>query len=164
MKKASGDVVRPDRLKMTISGTVVGMTLKVEMVKVGEVLYMENPLTHKWELPPPEFEVLSVLDPNAFIATVMKDAENPSRLDNEEAEGALCYHLNGTIDSGDLSAITGIVSGGVPINTDIWIGTDDFLVRKVKLEGKITENEAEGIIRFLRLSAFDKQVSIELPE
>jgi hypothetical protein len=164
MKKASGDVIRPDKLKMTISGTVVGLSLEVQIVRVGEDIYMTNPLSGKWEIPPAEFQVLRVLDPNAFIANVMKLAVNPARLNDEEAEGTLCYHLSGTIDSGDLSAITGNSAEGVAIKTEIWIGINDFLVHKVQLEGKITENEVEGIVRLLRLSNFDKEISIELPE
>ena len=164
MKKIDGDVVRPDRLKMTISGTVVGMTIEVQMIKVGETIYMTNPLSGKWEIPPAEFDVLTVLDPNAFIAAVMKNAVSPARLNDEEAGGVLCYHLSGTIDSGDLSAITGSSTKGVPITTEIWIGTGDFLVRQVSLKGKITESEVEGIIRLLHLSDFDKPVSIELPQ
>jgi len=37
-------------------------------------------------------------------------------------------------------------------------------VRLIRLEGKITESEVPGIVRTLKLSNFDEEVSIELPE
>jgi len=45
MTNAVGDVVRPDRLKATISGKLSGMFLEVQIVSVGEEMYMTNPLT-----------------------------------------------------------------------------------------------------------------------
>jgi lipoprotein LprG len=164
MKKAYGDVVRPDRLKMTISGTVSGMSLEVQMITVSGVMYMTNPLSGKWELPPAEFKVLSVLDPNTFIATVMTDVTGLTELNAEELAGVPCYHLSGSINSDDLSAITGSSVKGVVISIEVWIGKDDLLVRNIKVAGKITETELPGIVRTLDLSNFDQEVSIILPE
>jgi lipoprotein LprG len=164
MKKAYGDVVRPDRLKMTISGTVSGMSLEVQLITVSGVMYMTNPLSGKWELPLAEFKVLSVLDPNTFIAVVMKDITGLTKLNDEESAGVLCYHLSGSINSDDLSAITGSSVKGVAINIEVWIGKDDLLVRNIKVAGKITETELPGIVRTLDLSNFDQEVSIILPE
>lgn len=164
MKKAYGDVVRPDKLKMTISGTISGMSLEVQMITVGGVMYMTNPLSGKWELPPAEFKVLSVFDPNTFIAAVMKDVTGLTELNDEESAGVICYHLSGSINSDDLSAITGSSVKGVAINVEVWIGKEDLLVRNIKLAGKITETEVPGIVRTLNFSNYNEVVSIELPE
>jgi hypothetical protein len=164
MKKAFGDVARPDRMKMTISGTFSGMSLEVQLVTVGAVMYMTNPLSGKWEIPPDEFKILSVFDPNTFIATVMKDIAGLTKLNDEESAGVLCYHLSGSINSDELSAIAGGSAKGVAISIEIWIGKDDLLVRNIKLSGKITETEVQGIVRTLTLSDYNKVVSIELPE
>ena len=164
MTKADGDVVRPDKLKMTISGTVSGMSLEVQIVTVGGVIYMTNPLSGKWEVPPAEFNVLSAFDPNTFIVNVMKDIASLTKLNDEESAGVLCYHLSGAISSDDLSAITGSSVKGVPINIEVWIGKDDLLVRNIKVTGKITETEVQGIIRTLNFSNYNEVVSIELPQ
>ena len=164
MKKAYGDVVRPDKLKMTISGTVAGMSLEVQIISVSGVMYMTNPLSGKWEKPPEAFEILSVLNPNAFIAAAMQGVTGLVKLDDEESGGVTCYHLSGSINSDDLSAITGSSVKGAAINIEVWIGKDDFLLRSIKLAGKITETEVPGIIRTLNLSDFNEAVSIELPE
>jgi lipoprotein LprG len=164
MQKASGDVVRPDRLKMTIDGTLSHMALEVQVITVGGVIYMTNPFSGNWEIPPEEFNILSVFNPNAFIADVMQDITSLAKLAEEESGGVTCYHLNGKIDSGDLSAITGSSVKGVAINVEVWIGINDLLLRTVKLAGKITETEVPGIIRTLSLSDFNEAVSIELPE
>ncbi|MEE8353541.1 MAG: LppX_LprAFG lipoprotein [Dehalococcoidales bacterium] len=164
MNGAVGDVAKPDRLKMTVSGTAVGMFIEVQLISVGEVAYMTNPLTGKWELVPIGFRALSVFDPNTGIAAIMRGMANLTKLDDEEVDGVLGYHLGGSIDSGDLGSITGSYVEGVTIDAEIWIGKEDFVVRLIKLEGKITESEVPGIVRTLKLSNFDEGVSIELPE
>ncbi len=164
MNEAVGDVAKPDRLKMTASGTMAGMFLEVEIISVGEVTYMTNPLTGRWELLPTEFRALSVFDMNSGVAAIMRGIADLTRLDDEEMDGVPGYHLRGSIDSGDLASITGSSVEGVKIDTEVWIGKEDFLVRLIKLEGKITESEVAGIVRTLKLSNFNEEVSIELPE
>jgi len=164
MQKAFGDVVRPDRLTMTIDGTFSGMALEVIIITVGRVIYMTNPLSGQWETPPAEFDILSVFNPNAFIASVMQDITGLTKLADENSGGVICYHLSGSISSDDLSAITGSSVKGVAINVEVWIGKDDLLLRSVKLTGKITETEVPGIVRTLNLSDFNEVISIELPK
>jgi hypothetical protein len=163
MTNAVGDIVRPDRLKATISGTFSGMFLEVQIITVGEEIYMTNPLTGKWELLPAQFSILKVFDPNTGIAAIMKGMVDLARLDDEEMEGVICYHLSGSIASDKLRPITVTSVEGVAIPIEVWIGEEDFLVRHIKLQGKITEGEVEGIIRTLKLSSFNEEVSIEVP-
>jgi hypothetical protein len=163
MTNAIGDVVRPDRMKATISGKLSGMFLEVEIITVGEDIYMTNPLTGKWELLPVQFSILEVFDPNTGIAAIMKGMVDLARLDDEKIEGVSCYHLSGSIASDELRPITVTSVEGVAIPIEVWIGEEDFLVRHIKLEGKITESEVEGIIRTIKLSSFNEEVSIEVP-
>ena len=49
MTKVDGDIVRPDRLKATVTGMVSGISMGIQMISVGKVTYMTNPLTGNWE-------------------------------------------------------------------------------------------------------------------
>ncbi len=164
MNEAVGDVARPDSLSVMISGTAVGMFLEVQIISVDKVAYMTNPLTGQWALLPADFVALSVFDPNTGVAAIMRGLADLTRLDDEEVDGVPGYRLKGTIDSGDLASITGSSVEGVTIDAEVWIGKEDFFVRRIELEGKITESEVPGIVRTLKLSNFNEEVSIELPE
>jgi hypothetical protein len=50
------------------------------------------------------------------------------------------------------------------IDTEVWVDTEDFLLRRIRLEGRITEGEESGIVRTISLSDFDQSLEIELPE
>ncbi len=164
MKKAEGDVLKPNKLKLTITGTVMGFALQVQMVEVGTTAVMTNPLTQKWESLGDQFQILSVFDPGSGVAAILRGLSNTSRLADEQVGGVNCFHLKGNISSDSLNALTGSsVAGGV-IAAEVWIGQTDFWMRTAKLTGKITANEVDGIVRTLTLSNFNVPVTIELPQ
>jgi outer membrane lipoprotein-sorting protein len=72
MTKVDGDIVRPDKLKATINGMISGMSIGIQMISVGSVTYMTNPLTNNWEQLPTAFAVLSVFNPNTGITAIMR--------------------------------------------------------------------------------------------
>ena len=165
MTGASGDVAPPDKLKMKIEAKWVGQFVETNLVTVGKTTYMTNPLNGKWETLTEDFNAVTLFQPNTGIKAVMESATDLSMLDEESVDGVLCFHLKGMLVSESLDAIAaGHAAKGLPVKCDIWIGVDDFLLRKVVLEGKICDDENEGIIRTLELSQFNEPVAIELPE
>lgn len=164
MTRVEGDIVKPDRIQASLTGTVSGMSMTVQMISVGEVTYMTNPLTGKWEALPSQFAVLSVFNPNTGITAIMRGITDLTKLVDEQTGGVLCYHLSGSIDSEKLAPITGSSVKGIVVNVELWVGKDDFSLRSIKLTGKITETEVPGIIRTLTLSNFNEAVNIELPQ
>jgi lipoprotein LprG len=164
MKAAEGDIVKPDKLITTITGSFAGMTLEVQVISVGGVMEMTNPLTGKWETPSATFNVLSLFDPNTGVAAILKGLSGVSKLADAQTGGVLCYHLSGSVKSEDLAAITGSSVAGTSIDTEVWIGKDDLFVRQIKLTGQITSSEVKGIVRTLSLSSFNNLITIELPK
>jgi hypothetical protein len=164
MTKAEGDIVRPDKMQATISGTAMGMSLEVKLVSSGGTMYMTNPLSGAWEVPPDQFKVFSIFDPATGLAAILKGMTAPGQLGEEQKGGTLCYHLKGSVASDALRPITGSAVAGVTIDVEVWIGEEDFLVRQIRLEGKITESEKDGIVRTLDLSGFNQEVNIQLPQ
>jgi hypothetical protein len=164
MIKAEGDVVRPDKLQTTIGGSAMGMSIEVKLVTVSGKTLMTNPLTGGWEALSDQFQVLSVFDPGTGIPAIIKGISNPTSLSNEQLGDILCYHLKGNVASEALRPLTGSSTAGVIINTEVWIGQKDFLVRQIKITGKITDSEKEGIVRTLTLTNYNQNANITLPK
>ena len=164
MTKVNGDIVKPDKLQATLTGTVSGMSVTIQMISVGTVTYMTNPLTNSWEQLPTEFAVLSVFNPNTGVTAIMRGITGLSKLSDEQLAGVNCYHLSGNIDSANLSPITGSSVPGTAIGVELWVGKDDLLVRSIKLTGQITATEVQGIVRTLSLSNFNETLNIALPQ
>jgi len=164
MTKLSGDIVSPDKLQATIIGTYAGMAIEVSLVTVSGQTYMTNPISGSWEPAPNSFKVLSVFDPSNGVASIIKGLTNVTDLGDEKMSGTKCYHLKGDVLSENLATLTGTTATGVKVGTEVWISKKDFLVQQVKLTGKITDTEADGITRTLTFTNYNKDIDIKLPE
>ena len=161
MTASYGDVSRPQRMWIKVFAGFVN----VEIITVGDSTYMTNPLNGDWEPLPTSFSAVRFFDPDIGLTAIVSGITDATKIKKEEKDGVLCYRIRGMLDSSKLSAIScGYAIEGVSIDTDIWIGRDDFLIREVRLDGQVTEYEKEGIVRTLSISNHDEPVSIELPE
>lgn len=164
MTKLDGDIVSPDKLQVTIDGTFSGMGVQVQLIAVDGKTMMTNPLGGGWEEVTDTFKVLTVFDPGNGIAAIIKGLNNATLLEDEKIGDLLCYHLKGDILSEALAPLTGTTAQGVAIATEVWIDKDSLLVQQVKLNGKITDSEIDGIVRTLTFTNYNKDVEIKLPE
>jgi hypothetical protein len=163
MNEAVGDVSKPGRLKTAITAAMGKMLIEVEVITIGTTTYMTNPLTREWELLPNEFSAINIFDLNTGIIAILQDVRNPVKLEDEGVAGIGCYHLKGEVPCESLRPITLSSIEGVMVSVDVWIDKAEFLIRQVKLEGRITETEKEGIVRELKLSEFNQEIEIEPP-
>jgi len=166
MQRAEGDVAKPGRLQMEVSATRQAMPVEVESITIGEETYlrMTFPIVTVWEPLPSEFSSVALFDPEAGVAALMREVADVVRLDDAVTSGTRCYHLRGKMSSEQLVPILGSsVLKGMPIEAEVWVGKADFLPYQIKFSGRMTEAEAEGVIRTLRLSRFDQRVSITPP-
>ncbi len=164
MTNLDGDIVSPDKLQATITGTYSDMTVEVSLVTVGEDTYMTNMLSGKWELAPTTFKVLKVFDPSSGIASIIQGLTNVTDVGDEKVNKIKCYHFKGEVMSEALAPLTGTTATGVPIATEVWINKKNFQVVQVQLTGKITDTEVDGITRTLTFSDYNKNIDITLPE
>lgn len=164
MTKAAGDVVSPDQLSATLTGTSPLGAVEVSLISAEGKTMMTNPLTDKWEEVGATFKVLTVFDPGSGIAAIVKGLTNTTLLAEEKVGDVLCYHIKGDITTPTLAPLTGTTAKDGTVGTEVWIAKEGFFVQQVKLTGKITDSEKDGIVRTLTFSDFDKDVKIELPK
>jgi hypothetical protein len=164
MTKAEGNIVRPDKLQTTISGTFMGSAIDVKLVTVDGETMITNPLSGRWERLSDMFAALAVFDPATSVADIIKGLKDPPDASDEKVGNVLCYHLKGAIASEALKSLTSSGVQGEMIPTEIWIAKDSLLVYQVSIEGKITQAEEDGIVRTLTFADYDKAFDITLPE
>ena len=164
MTKLEGDIVSPDKLQAKITGSYSDMAIEVRLVTVADKTYMTNPLSGTWEVVPNSFEVLNVFDPSKGVASIIKGMANVSDIGDEKIGKSLCYHLKGDVLSESFAPMTGTTSTGVPVATEVWIDKKTLLVKQMKVTGKITDTEADGITRTLTFTDYNKDIEIKLPE
>lgn len=163
MTDVNGDIVRPDKLSAEITGSFMGSTVNASLVTADGKTMMTNPLSGKWEEVPTTFQALSVFDPGTGIGAIVKDLANGSLQAEEKIGDVQCYHIKGDLATPSLAPLTGTTAKDGTVAAEVWIAKDSFTVQQVKLTGKITDSEKDGIVRTLTISNYGKDVTITLP-
>ena len=116
-----------------------------------------------WQDLPPGTLAINFLNINGSIADALASLSELELSDGSSIDGAPVHKLTGTTDS---SSMRGLVPGapeGETLHLEVWTGRDDYLVRKVRLTGKLLAADPPDVVRILELSRFDEPVAIEPP-
>jgi lipoprotein LprG len=160
---AEGDVVAPDKLKARLKARLGQSPVDSELVVLGKERFLKNPFSGKFEPLMLQIGSLAMLDPDHGAPLLLRDLQNPTAGAREQVDGVDSDVLSGTLNPADLTALFGGTPVSDPVQAQVWIGTVDRLVRKVRLSGPIATGEPAAIVRTLTLSGFNQDVTIERP-
>jgi hypothetical protein len=167
MERAEGDMVVPDRLQAdveAVAGTFGNASVDVRAVAVGDTVKVTNPFREtEWVELPGSTSVRDLFDPAGGIVSALRAAKDPVLTGEEGVGGAETWVITANVDGADLEAFAPTAEPGYPVKGTVWIGKDDQLVRRVRLEGPFGEDDPDEVIRVVTLSAFDEPITIELP-
>lgn len=165
VSKVEGDLARPDRVRMKATTQVGNSVLDIEFIAIGDQQYIADPFTLRWQSLPTSPVTFTPLDPQRGVPGVVRALKNPQRVGKSQADGVEAYHVRGAVESGLLAALTGTATASdsrtVPV--ELWVGTQDFLPRQIRLEGRLSDGEPAGIVRSLHLTQYNRPLTIEPP-
>ncbi len=158
-----GDVVKPDKLAGDVTGDYSGVPIKVQVVVDGSSQYMTDPASGKWEAMPPEFNVTQFFDPSKGVTDILSNIKNLSSDGTENVGGTDTYRVKGTVPASALKALSPDVTATGDITSTVWVGTSDFLLRQVQLQGPLIDGEPADIVRTITIKDYNKTVTIQTP-
>ena len=166
IQDAKGDVVKPDRLVVEFGGVFGGNNyIKASFISIGDDNFMTNPFSGAWERVPADINPISFFSPERGIANIVASIEKPELVDSDESgwriagllpPQALEPILGKTIRSDDASASDWV-------SVELTLDAESYLLRSVRMEGRITEGEPPGTVREITLSGFNEPPEIEPP-
>jgi lipoprotein LprG len=162
--RAEGDVVVPDRVRATFSGSFGGIGIESELVLVGEDDFLKDPLTGRWRTLEIGTSPLDYFDPARGVLAVLESVGDLELAGTEEVGGAEAYRLTGTASAKELSPLLAVAPSDRTVPVEVWVGADDFLLRRLRVDGPVAEGEPEDAVRTVEVSRFDEPVEIEPPE
>lgn len=161
---AEGDVAVPDRLRADVSGTFAGVSLSTRIVSVAGRTWLKNPLTGDWDEVDVDTTPAALLDPQQGVLGVMRGITDVDEDGEEEIGGVRTVRISGEADADDVAPLVAVASGGGSVDVILWIGDEDRILRRIRVEGAVAEGESSGATRVVEISRFDEAVSIEPPE
>ncbi len=165
MTRAEGDFLQPDRLKTTVNAGFQGLPVTVSVISIGNQSWITNPLQsgqHYQPLPNGP-QAAEILNPNSGLLAAVKAMQNPRLSGAQKIGNVDCYLIEGTVDAGSLQPIASDAETGRQVPAQVWIGKQDSLVYRVRLNGPLSASEPKNIIRQVDLSQFNESIAVEPP-
>lgn len=167
IQDAEGDVVKPDRLAVEFGGVFGGnIYIKANFISIGPDNFMTNPFSGAWERVPAEINPIAFFSPERGITNITTSLQKLEILDSDDESGlriagllppqALSFIFGETMTSDDSSASDWV-------SVELTLDAETYLIRKVRIEGRITEAEPPGTVREITLSGFNNPPEIEPP-
>jgi hypothetical protein len=165
MTRADGDYVQPDRLKATVNAALQGLPVTVSLISIGDQSWITNPLQsggHYQPLPNGP-QAGEILNPNTGLLAAVKSMQNPRVTGSEKIGNVDCSVIAGTVDAVSLQPIANDAEAGRQVPAQVWIGKQDSLVYRVRLNGPLSASEPKNIVRQVDLSQFNESIDVEPP-
>jgi hypothetical protein len=164
LQAAEGDIVVPDRLRANVTGTLAGISLTTELVVIAKTTYLKDPLSGAWRTIDVKTSPIAFFDPAQGVLSVIENVESVRRDGSEQVGGAETHRLVGRVPVRELSPLLGNPPGDELVDVTLWIGEEDLILRRIRVDGPIAEREPEDALRIVEVSRFDEPVTIEAPE
>ncbi len=156
-----GDYQTPDRSQFTLVITSGGFSIEYDSIVIGEESYFVDPFSGAWEIGAGLFEFL---EEDEYLGELNLDLEEVvvelfTLVGVEGLDGYNVYHLKGSLPSESAADLI--------IETEIWTGVEDSLVRKMAIGFQQTDAlsgekiTAQTVITF---SDYGESVDIQAPE
>ena len=160
--KADGDVARPDKLVGDVSALASGLPVNIKVVVDGNNQYMTDPASGQWIVMSGMLDVAEYFNPDG-VGDIMAGIKDLQAESNETVNGSESYRLKGSVPAQALKKLSPEVDATGDLQAVIWIGSGDFLLRRVQLTGPFFQSEPPDIVRTINMSDYNKQVVIETP-
>ncbi len=160
LTEASGSVSGSDRLAVDFSGTAGSFAVKGSLIAIGENVYMTNPLSGEWHAVSSALNPLAFFEPSQGIADILLQVRDTTLISHDSAE----YRIGGTLPAVALAPLFGETDAQSSVNVTLTIDKVSLYLTRTRLEGRITPNEADGLVRTITLSQFDEPVNIAIPD
>lgn len=162
LDSAEGDYVVPDGLQAKVKAKQGPIGVSVDVISLGGRTWITNPFTGRWQSLS-DVTLADFADPGKLV-TVLLENLSDARIDKQtEIDGAQTYEVHGSVDAGELEDGLPVAEPGQPVNVVVWIGVDDKLPRRARIEGRLSSLEEDDIVRIIEVSRFNQSVEIKPP-
>jgi LppX_LprAFG lipoprotein len=163
LETAEGDVVIPGRLAADIDAKAAGsIPVSVKVIAIDDETWITNPFTREWQ-PLPGATLRDFADPEALVRALVAQVKDPQIDGGSKIDGVQTVKLVGSIDAGLLQDAMGIARAGNVVKVEAWVGAEDSLPRRIRIQGRLSTAEAENVSRQIDLSQFNQPVEINPP-
>lgn len=166
MKKATGVVDIPDRLRLTVEAelAVPRTFVEINVITIGEQAYMTDFFSGQWRTVPLESLPVNFLDFGQILASIIEAVAGPSFSRVEEIDGRQYQRVTGSVPSEALAALVPGAAEGLEVELELWLDLEAALLRRVLITGPVLTGDIPETVRLLAIDNINVPVDIAAPE
>ena len=163
LKKVEGEVSNPDSVRLLV-GVVTGLGFaEIEIVAIGEESYVKFSRDAPWTPLSLDQVPFNFVGLGVTLSELLPVMQNATIVGRESIEGARAVRVDGTIVSDELSTLITSVDSGHPIALSLWIEESGHILRRIRIDGQIFDDDAPETIRLINLLDINSPIDIQLP-
>ena len=122
---AEGQLLRPDRVATTFKVEILGRTVTLDLITIGEQTWMTDIVKGEWGPAPFEFSYRPdvLFDTQSGLGPVMGRVSGATREANETIDGQAVFHVTADVAGDVVGPMTYYTLHGDPVRADIWVST-----------------------------------------
>jgi len=162
LTEAEGDGLFPDRARFTLQAATAlfpNATLQIDVVQIGETTYLRDGISRQWQVLPAGTLGIDFSDVAGSVADALASMRSPQLADG----GGDAHRLSGGVDAPALRGFVPAAPEDGTLRVDVWAGREDYLARRIRVEGALFPDDPPDIARALEISRYDEPVAIEPP-
>lgn len=158
-----GAVARPASAQAEANVQFMGSNVTMELIADDGQLYLRNPLSGEWEQGPTDLDIdpALIFDEETGISRIVDQLEDLENQGEDSVNGVESWHITATVDTTEVSGLTGSFFEGETLDLDMWIATDDHRLMRVQLHDTAAEEPSSWE---LTLSEHNEPVEISAPD
>ena len=163
LKKVEGEVSNPDSVRLLVD-VVTGLGFaEIEIVAIGEESYVKFSRDAPWTPLPLDQVPFNFVGLGVTLSELLPVMQNATIVGRESIDGARAVRVDGTIVSDELSNLITSVDSGHPIALSLWIEESGHILRRIRIDGQIFDDDAPETIRLINLLDINSPIDIQLP-
>ena len=166
MKKATGVVDIPNRLRLMVEAEVEALQTFVEInvIIIEDQAYMTDFFSGQWRMIPPESLPVNFLDFGETLAGIVEAVVDPGLSGVEEFEGRQNERIKGLVSSETLASLVPGAEEGLEVTLELSVNREDGLLSRILITGPVVPGDLADTVRLLSIDDVNVPVNIAPPE
>ena len=159
-----GRIKLPDSFIVQVEAISPLRFLKVDIVGVRDKVFMSDLIQRgKWISLPADALPFDFVNLGRTLSDIIPSMREVSFGVTESVDGVVSWHIRGVAASESLRTLLTGAGTGFEVVLELWIGQNDHLLRRIRIEGPVYSEDTAEVVRVLSIGDFDKPLDIVLP-
>ena len=164
LQSMEGQISLPESFVIRVGAISPLGFLKVDIVGVGDDVLMSDLIQRgKWNRLPADALPFDFVNLASTLSDIIPFIREVRLAGTERVDGVVSWRIRGIVASESLRRLVTGAAPGFEVGLELWIGQDDHLLRRIRIEGALYSGDTAGVVRVLDIGEFDQPVEIVLP-